>query len=170
MFLQDVANFSIRDRYNKYADENFTKQLEDAQKESRNPGVTLRRGLLTGALLGGIAPLTVGGNYKTALAGAIGTGTVGTGLSMLLRSRQDLKGEYGRDKKEKRLLKNVGRGTLTGAALGGLSALALRGRGYGAKGLLGRTVARSLVGATAGSAGAYAGTKIYNKFKNDEKR
>jgi hypothetical protein len=181
MFLCDVANFSIKDRYNKYLDKQWEKDLRDADIENRSPGRTLRRGALQGAAYGALSPIVLAGMYKaslnklpknsgkTILAKAVAGGVTGAGLGMLVRAPFDLKGKAGRNKKEKRLLKNVSRATLGGAALGGLSALTMRGRGYGLQDLVGKTANRIAAGAAIGSTGAYLGTKAYNKLKKDEK-
>lgn len=180
MFLCDVAEFSIKDRYNAYVEKQIEKDRKKAELERRSPGRTFRKNLIYGSALGAAAPVGVlatiagltgklprnAGKYilgKSAAAGVIGAGT-----SMLLRSPKDLKGEGGRDKKEKRLLKNVGRGALTGAGLAGLSAVTMRGRGYGLKDITGKTLNRIAAGAAVGSGTAYLGTKAYNRVKKDE--
>lgn len=195
MFLCDIAEFSIKDRYNAYVEKQIEKDKKNAEEERRSPGRTFRKNLIYGTTLGAAAPVGVlatvagltgklpknAGKYilgKSAAAGVIGAGT-----SMLLRSPKDLKGEGGRNKKEKRLLKNVGRGALTGAGLAGLSALAMSPRnkqglkalaqgggirGYTKKDFLGKTLNRIAAGAAVGSGTAYLGTKAYNRVKKDE--
>lgn len=180
MFLTDIAQFSLKDRYNAYIEKQIAKDKKNAEEERRSPGRTFRKNLIYGSALGAAAP--VGGlatiaaltgklpknTGKYILGKSAAAGVIGAGTSMLLRSPKDLKGEGGRNKKEKRLLKNVGRGALTGAGLAGLSALTMRGRGYTKKDFLGKTLNRIGAGAALGSGGAYLGTKAYNKFKKDE--
>jgi hypothetical protein len=181
MFLCDLANFSLKDRYNAYVEKQLQKDIKNAEEERRNPGRTLRKNAIQSAGLGVVAPLASAITYagltgkipkntgKHLLGRSLAAGVIGAGAGMLLRSPRDLKGEGARNKKEKRLLKNVGRGALTGAGLASLTALNLRGKGYGKRDFLGKTLNRIGAGAALGSTGAYLGTKTYNKLKKDEK-
>ncbi len=192
MFL---ADFSLKDRYNAYVEKQIQKDLKNAEEERRSPGRTFRKNAIQTGLLGAATPVGIGlaakvsGHNlpknlgKTILARGVAGALIGAGGSMLLRSPKDLKGEGGRNKKEKRVLKNVGRGALTGAGLAGLTALTMRPgnkqglkqlaqgggiRGYSKKDFLGKTLNRVAAGAALGSTGAYLGTKTYNKLKKDE--
>lgn len=176
MFL---ADFSLKDRYNAYIEKQIATNKKNAEEERRSPGRTLRKTALTGALYGSVAPLTTAVVYagmrgkfpknagKHILGKMVTGGLIGSGASMLFRSPKDLKGKGARNKKEKRLLKNVGRGALTGAGLAGLSALTMRGRGYTKKDFLGKTLNRIAAGSAVGSGTAYLGTKAYNRIKKD---
>lgn len=182
MFLVDFStqNTDIRSFFKTEKEyTNYLNSVNRMEKQRRSPGITMRDTALIGA---GFATLpvtvkalrivTAGGTPKNWGKNLIGKsaalGLVGMGGNMLLRSPRDLKGEGGRNKKEKRLLKNVGRGALTGAGLAGLSALTMRGRGYGLKDLTGKSLNRIAAGAALGSGTAYLGTKAYNKLKKDE--
>jgi NhaP-type Na+/H+ or K+/H+ antiporter len=177
--LIDCANFTKQSK----EDVRINRMLNEVEKykEERNsPGKDIRNSALLGGVLG-VAPIVSSAlvlkqygkqpkNLKKALltTGAIGALT-GVGTKMLVRSLADKDGKDAKDNKKKTLLKSVGKGTLIGAGLGGVSALRLLGGKYGLKDGLGKALNNVTAGAGIGALSGYGVGKVRNRLKKEDK-